>query len=182
MILPILKYPDKKLREKCTPILDFGANFQMQIEDMFETMYAAPGVGLAAIQVGIFQRFLVMDVGIQEGEVIIRQPKVLVNPEIVSSEGEIEWEEGCLSCPELVVPTIRSKKIRVKSLDRFGKNQEFEAEDLMSVCIQHEIDHMNGILIFDQLSRLKQGLYKQKLKKMEKESREETQVKRPVVR
>ncbi|MBF0492113.1 MAG: peptide deformylase [Deltaproteobacteria bacterium] len=181
MLLPILKYPDKKLRERCLPVLDFGSIFQRQIDDMFETMYAAPGVGLAAIQVGIFQRFLVMDVGIQEGEVIVRQPKVIVNPELISSEGEIEWEEGCLSCPELVVPTVRFKKVEVKALDRFGKPQHFFAEDLMSVCIQHEMDHMNGILIFDKLSRLKQDLYKQKLKKMAKEALE-TEAKKTVVR
>ncbi len=178
MLLEILKYPDKRLRNKCLPIKDFGEKFQKQIDDMFETMYAAPGLGLAAIQVGIFQRFLVMDVGINEGQIIKRNPLVLVNPEIVSREGEVEWEEGCLSCPDLIVPMKRSKKIEVHSLDREGKKQILTVEDLMAVCIQHEIDHMNGILIFDSLSRLKQDLYKQKVKKESQES----SAKKPVVR
>ncbi|MBL7685564.1 MAG: peptide deformylase [Deltaproteobacteria bacterium] len=168
MLLEILKYPHKGLRENCSPVEDFGPEFQQQIDDMFETMYAAPGVGLAAIQVGIFKRFLVMDVGINEGEVVVRDPFVLVNPEIISREGEIEWEEGCLSCPDLIVPMIRSQKIEVKFLDRNGKPQNLIAQDLMAVCIQHEIDHMNGILIFDKLSRLKQNLYKQKVSKESK--------------
>ncbi len=163
MLLEILKYPDKRLRTKCEEVKDFGPEFQTQIEDMFETMYAAPGVGLAAIQVGIFQRFLVMDVGINEGEVIHRDPLILVNPVIQARDGKITWEEGCLSCPELTVPVERSQKIEVHALDRHGKPQTLIAEDLMAVCIQHEIDHLDGILIFDKLSRLKQDLYKKDL-------------------
>ncbi|MFO1519452.1 MAG: peptide deformylase [bacterium] len=169
MILDILKYPDKRLREKCPPVKDFGPEFQARVDDMFETMYDAPGVGLAAIQVGIFERFLVMDVGIPEGEVIKRNPMVLVNPEIVEREGEIVWEEGCLSCPDLVVPMNRSKKIEVVSHDRKGKEQRFSAEDLMAVCIQHEIDHLDGILILDKLSRLKLDLYKKQIQKDSKQ-------------
>jgi peptide deformylase len=164
MILEILKYPDKGLREKCSAVEDFGPDFQAQVNNMFETMYLAPGVGLAAIQVGIFKRFLVMDVGINEGQVIRRHPMVLVNPKILSREGEIVWEEGCLSCPDLIVPMTRSKKIEVQFQDRFGEKQTLTAEDLMAVCIQHEIDHLDGILILDKLSRLKLDLYKQKLK------------------
>ena len=163
MILDILKYPDKGLRQKCETVTDFGPDFQAQVNNMFETMYTAPGVGLAAIQVAIFKRFLVMDVGINEGQVIKRNPMVLVNPQIVSREGEIVWEEGCLSCPDLIVPMTRSKKIEVHSLDRFGKEQTMSAEDLVSVCIQHEIDHLDGILILDKLSRLKLDLYKKQL-------------------
>jgi peptide deformylase len=164
MILDILKYPDKRLREKCTLVEEFGPNFQAQVNNMFETMYAAPGVGLAAIQVAIFKRFLVMDVGINEGQVIRRHPLVLVNPKIISQEGEIVWEEGCLSCPDLIVSMARSKKIEVLYQDRFGKEETLVAEDLMSVCVQHEIDHLDGILILDKISRLKLDLYKQKLK------------------
>jgi peptide deformylase len=163
MILDILKYPDKRLRKQCTSVENFGAEFQTLIENMFETMYVAPGIGLAAIQVGTFQRFLVMDIGIPEGQVIKRNPMVLVNPEIISKEGEIVWEEGCLSCPDLVVPVTRSKKIEIHSLDRHGKEQNLTAEDLTAVCIQHEIDHLDGILIVDKMSRLKQDLYKQQL-------------------
>ena len=178
MLLEILTYPDKRLREVCKPVTDFGTAFQKQVEDMFETMYDAPGLGLAAIQVGIFQRFMVMDIGINEGQIVKRNPMVIVNPKIVSREGKIEWEEGCLSCPDLVVPTERSKKIEMEYQDREGKSCKLTAEDLMSVCIQHEIDHLDGILIFDKLSRLKQDLYKQKLKK----EAPDLKPKRPVVR
>ncbi len=179
MILDILKYPDKRLRKVCTLVTDFGQTLQKQIDDMFETMYAAPGLGLAAIQVGIFSRLMVMDVGINEGQIVKRNPLVLVNPQIISEEGEITWEEGCLSCPDLVVPITRSQKIQLESLDRKGKPQNFSAEDLLAVCIQHEIDHLNGILIFDKLSRLKQDLYKQKIKKEAQSTKTPT---RPVVR
>ena len=178
MMLEILKYPDKRLREKCSAVEDFGEALQKQIDDLFETMYAAPGLGLAAIQVGIFKRLLVMDVGTNEGEVVKRTPIVLINPHIVNQEGEIEWEEGCLSCPDLIVPMIRSQKIEVEYQDRNGKNTKLSAEDLSAVCIQHEIDHLNGVLIFDKLSRLKQDLYTQKIKK----EIQETTPKRPVVR
>lgn len=178
MILEILKYPDKRLREVCKEVTDFGPALQKQIEDMFETMYAAPGLGLAAIQVGIFYRFLVMDVGVNEGQVVKRNPLIIVNPKIILKEGNIEWEEGCLSCPDLVVPVERSKKIEVEYQDQKGHKQKIIAEDLMAVCIQHEIDHLDGILIFDKLSRLKQDLYKQKIKK----ETTETKPKRPVVR
>jgi len=178
MILEILTYPDKRLREVCAPVADFGPELQKRIDDMFETMYAAPGLGLAAIQVGIFQRFLVMDVGINEGQIVKRDPLVIVNPKIVSKEGQIEWEEGCLSCPDLVVPVKRSQKIEIEFQDRHGKAGKMSAQDLMAVCIQHEIDHLDGILIFDKLSRLKQDLYKQKLKREAPEGKPQ----RPVVR
>ncbi len=178
MLLKILIYPDKGLREVCKPVTDFGPALQKQINDMFETMYAAPGLGLAAIQVGIFQRFMVMDVGINEGQIVKRNPLVIVNPKIVSKEGKIEWEEGCLSCPDLVVPMQRFKKIELEYQDREGKICKLSTEDLTAVCIQHEIDHLDGILIFDKLSRIKQDLYKQKIKK----ESEEIKPKRPVVR
>lgn len=178
MLLDILTYPDKRLREVCASVSDFGPALQKQIDDMFETMYAAPGLGLAAIQVGIFQRFLVMDVGINEGQIVKRDPLVIVNPKIVAKEGQIEWEEGCLSCPDLVVPVKRSQKIEIEFQDRHGKAGKMDAQDLMAVCIQHEIDHLDGILIFDKLSRLKQDLYKQKLKKEAPEGKP----KRPIVR
>lgn len=178
MLLEILKYPDKRLREVCKPVTDFGPALQKQIENMFETMYAAPGLGLAAIQVAIFQRFMVMDVGINEGQIVKRNPLVIVNPKIISKEEKIEWEEGCLSCPDLVVPVQRSKKIEIEYQDRQGKKEKWMVEDLTAVCIQHEIDHLDGILIFDKLSRLKQDLYKQKIKKESQEHK----AKKPIVR
>ena len=184
MILDILIYPDKRLKTVCTEVTDFGDDFQKTIEDMFETMYAAPGIGLAAIQVGIFKRFLVMDVGIVEGETVHPDPKVLVNPKIVSKSGEIVWEEGCLSCPTLVVPMIRAQTIHIQALDRFGKPQSFEAQDLMAVCIQHEIDHLDGLLIADRLSRLDQEFYTKKLKSLEKQQGRDSEatLRRPIVR
>lgn len=164
MVLEILKYPDKRLRNQCEQVTKFDSEFQSEIEQMFETMYAAPGIGLAAIQVGIFKRFFIMDVGINEGEVIKRNPMVIVNPVILSKEGEIVWEEGCLSCPDLIVPMTRAQKVELEYQDRNGKKEKLTAEDLMAVCIQHEIDHLDGVLIVDQISRLKQDLYKKKLK------------------
>ncbi len=168
MMLDILKYPDKRLRERSAPVKPEEINsvaFQRLLDDMFATMYAAPGVGLAAVQVGVLQRFMVLDVGIPEGELIKRDPKVLINPEFVSKEGEVVWEEGCLSCPDLTVPVKRAQRVVVKGLDREGKPYELTGEDLLAVALQHEVDHMDGILILDKLSRLKQDLYKDKVKK-----------------
>ncbi len=168
MVLDILKYPDKRLRERSQPVKpeEIGSvAFQKLLDDMFATMYAAPGVGLAAVQVGVLQRFMVLDVGIPEGELIKRDPKVLINPEIVSKEGEVIWEEGCLSCPDLTVPVKRAQRVLVKGLDRQGQPYELAGEDLLAVALQHEVDHMDGILILDKLSRLKQDLYKDKVKK-----------------
>jgi len=168
MLLDILKYPDKRLREKSMPLRleEIAApEFQALLDDMFATMYAAPGVGLAAVQIGALKRVMVLDVGIHEGQLIKRDPRVLVNPEFVSKEGELVWEEGCLSCPDLVVPVERAQRVVVRSLDRHGKAQEIVGEDLLAVALQHEVDHMDGILILDKLSRLKQELYRDKLKK-----------------
>lgn len=168
MVLDILKYPDKRLRERSAPVKPEEINsvaFQKLLDDMFATMYAAPGVGLAAVQVGVLRRFMVLDVGIPEGELIKRDPKVLINPEFVSREGEVVWEEGCLSCPDLTVPVKRAQRVVVKGLDREGRPYELSGEDLLAVALQHEVDHMDGILILDKLSRLKQDLYKDKVKK-----------------
>ncbi len=168
MVLEIVKYPDKKLREVSAPLSSDEireAEFQKLINDMFETMYTAPGIGLASVQVGVLKRVMVMDLGIQEGEVVIRDPRVVINPEYLEREGSVVWEEGCLSCPGLVVPVKRFKKVTITSLDREGKPQEIAGEDLLSVAIQHEIDHMDGVLILDQLSRLKRNLYTQKVQK-----------------
>ncbi|KAB2842054.1 peptide deformylase [bacterium] len=168
MVLDILKYPDKRLRERSQPVKPeeiSSVAFQKLLDDMFATMYAAPGVGLAAVQVGVLRRFMVLDVGIPEGELIKRDPKVLINPEFVSKEGEVVWEEGCLSCPDLTVPVKRAQRVVVKGLDREGQPYELAGEDLLAVALQHEVDHMDGILILDKLSRLKQDLYKDKIKK-----------------
>lgn len=168
MVLDILKYPDKRLREVSQPVKPEqirSLEFQKLVDDMFATMYAAPGVGLAAVQVGVLQRFMVLDVGISEGELIKRDPKVLINPEFISKAGEVVWEEGCLSCPDLTVPVKRAQSVVVKGLDREGNPYELSGEDLLAVALQHEVDHMDGVLILDKLSRLKQDLYKDKVKK-----------------
>ncbi|HCU23659.1 MAG TPA: peptide deformylase [Deltaproteobacteria bacterium] len=168
MLLDIVKYPDKRLREKSTPLglEEIAApEFQALLDNMFETMYAAPGVGLAAVQIGVMKRVMVLDVGIPEGQLIKRDPRVLINPEFISQEGEVVWEEGCLSCPDLAVPVQRAQRVVVRSLDRHGKPQESAGENLLAVALQHEVDHMDGILILDKLSRLKQELYRDKLKK-----------------
>lgn len=168
MLLPIVQFPDPKLRTKSLPVrAEEIANpeFQALIRDMFDTMYAAPGVGLAAVQIGVHKRFMVLDIGIGEGELIKRDPKVVVNPEIVLREGEVIWEEGCLSCPDLLVPVKRSLRVTVKALNEKGEPYEISGEDLLAVALQHEIDHMDGVLIVDKLSRLKMNLYRDKLGK-----------------
>jgi len=168
MLLPILKYPDKRLRDKSLPISTeeiITTPFQDLLNHMFETMYAAPGIGLAAVQIGVHKRVMTLDIGIQEGQVIRRDPKVVINPEFIHREGDLVWEEGCLSCPDLVVPVERFQRVIVKALDREGRPFEIRGENLLAVAFQHEVDHMDGILILDKISRLKQELYRDKLKK-----------------
>ena len=168
MPLEILIYPDKRLREVSTPV-EAGEistpEFQKLIDDMFETMHAAPGIGLAAVQVGVLKRFMVLDIGIEEGEVVKRDPRVVINPEFTHQEGEVIWEEGCLSCPELIVPMKRFQKVTIQSLDREGKPHHLTGEDLLAVALQHEVDHMDGKLIIDQISRLKRNMYTEKIRK-----------------
>jgi len=168
MKLDILIYPDKRLSQVSPPVKEGEINtpvFQKLIDDMFETMYAAPGIGLASVQIGVMKRFMVMDIGIEEGEVVKRDPRVVINPEFTHQEGSVIWEEGCLSCPDLIVPMQRFQKVGIRALDREGKPQEIEGEDLLAVAIQHEIDHMDGKLIFDFLSRLKKNMYSEKARK-----------------
>lgn len=168
MILDILKYPNPLLKKKSVPVDHVDKAVQELIENMFETMYDAPGVGLAAPQIGILKRILIIDIGRLEGETRRPDPKAIVNPIIRSREGKIVWEEGCLSLPQLLVPMKRSKKIVVEGLDREGKAVKYLGEDLLAVAFQHEIDHLEGILLVDHLSRLKRDLYKKKLAKHER--------------
>ena len=170
MILPILILGDKRLRTRSEQVkfTEIDANFRKLVDDMFETMYSAPGVGLAAVQVGALKRFMVLDIAYrqnEDGKLKAREPHVIINPEIINSEGEIIWEEGCLSCPELVVPMTRKKKITLKYWDLEGREQQLAGEDLLAVAFQHEIDHMDGKLIVDALSPLKRDLYVKQLKK-----------------
>jgi len=160
MILNILKYPDKKLRTIAKPVLSVDETIKQQVKDMFETMYEAPGIGLAATQVNFHQRIIVIDVSDQCNE-----PICLINPEVIEKSGEIQWEEGCLSVPDYYENVIRANDIKVQAFNQHGKTFELEASEMLSVCIQHEIDHLNGILFVDHLSKLKQKRLKKKTEK-----------------
>ena len=160
MILDILKYPDKRLRTIAKPVVSVDEAIKQQVKDMFETMYEAPGIGLAATQVNFHQRIIVIDVSDQCNE-----PICLINPEIIEKSGEIQWEEGCLSVPDYYENVIRANDIKVQSLNQHGETFEVEASEMLSVCIQHEIDHLDGILFVDHLSKLKQKRLKKKTEK-----------------
>ena len=169
----ILTFPDPRLARKSTPVERVDEETKQLIDDMFETMYVAEGVGLAAPQVGITQRIIVVDCGPREKEdespLSAIEPIAIVNPVVVAKEGKIVWEEGCLSVPGYTDEVERAAKITVEGLDREGQPLTFEADGLLSVCIQHEIDHLEGVLFVDRLSRLKQALVKKKLKKKARE-------------
>ena len=159
----ILYLPDPRLREVSKPISHFDDQLQTLIDDMFETMYAARGVGLAAPQIGINLRLSVIDViGDKKNQLVI------INPEIIAREGEKKFEEGCLSVPGAYDTVIRAEKVTVKALDRTGKPFEIEAEGLLAECLQHEIDHMNGKLFIDMLSPLKKAMARKKLDKFKR--------------
>ena len=160
MILNILKYPDKKLRTIAMPVVSVDETIKQQVKDMFETMYEAPGIGLAATQVNFHQRIIVIDVSEQCNE-----PICLINPEIIEKSGEIQWEEGCLSVPDYYENVIRANDIKVQALNQNGETFELEASEMLSICIQHEIDHLDGILFIDHLSKLKQKRLKKKTEK-----------------
>ena len=163
MILDILKYPDKRLRTIAKPVVNVDETIKQQVKDMFETMYEAPGIGLAATQVNFHQRIIVIDVSEQCNE-----PICLINPEIIEKSGEIQWEEGCLSVPDYYENVIRANDIKVQALNQHGETFDLEASEMLSVCIQHEIDHLNGILFVDHLSKLKQKRLKKKTEKQVK--------------
>jgi peptide deformylase len=160
MILDILKYPDKRLRTIAKPVVSVDETIRQQVKDMFETMYEAPGIGLAATQVNFHQRIIVIDISDQCNE-----PICLINPEVIEKSGEIQWEEGCLSVPDYYENIIRANDIKVQALNQHGETFELEASEMLSVCIQHEIDHLDGILFVDHLSKLKQKRLKKKTEK-----------------
>jgi len=163
-LLPILEFPDPRLRTRATPVTEVDASIRKLIDDMFETMYAAPGIGLAATQVNVHKRVLVVDVSQDRSA-----PLVLINPEIVSREGVEETEEGCLSVPGVYDKVTRAERIKVRTLDRAGKQIEIEADGLLAVCIQHEMDHLEGKLFVDYLSELKRTRIRKKLEKDRKD-------------
>jgi len=160
MILNILKYPDKRLRTIAKPVVSVDETIKQQVKDMFDTMYEASGIGLAATQVNFHKRIIVIDISDQCNE-----PICLINPEIIEKSGEIEWEEGCLSVPDYYENVIRANDVKVKALNQHGETFELEASEMLSVCIQHEIDHLDGILFVDHLSKLKQKRLKKKNEK-----------------
>lgn len=161
-ILTIYKYPEPVLRQKTKTITAFDQELVQLVEDMAETMYDAPGIGLAAPQIGKSLRLVVVDISEKEDE---QEYMTLVNPEIVEKEGSQIDEEGCLSVAELTSKVKRFKKIKVTYQDIEGNPQELETEDRFAVVLQHEIDHLNGVLFLDHLSSLKKNLYKKKVKK-----------------
>ena len=160
-ILTILEFPDERLRKKAVAVKKVDAGVRKFVDDMFETMYEAKGVGLAATQVNVQQRIIVMDVSEDK-----KSPLCLINPEIIQKEGVEETEEGCLSVPGFYEKVKRAANITVRALDKDGKSFEFEADDLLAVCVQHEIDHLEGKLFVDYISPLKRQRIKKKLDKI----------------
>jgi peptide deformylase len=160
----ILEYPDPRLRTRAQPVTQFDAELGRLIDDMFETMYAAPGIGLAATQVDVHKRVVVIDISEERN-----QPLVFINPEILSREGEEVSEEGCLSVPESFAEVKRAAKVRIRAQGRNGEVFERDYDEVLAVCIQHEMDHLEGKLFVDYLSDLKRERIRKKLEKERKE-------------
>jgi len=166
-LLTILHYPDPRLRLCAKPVAAVTAGIRRLATDMLETMYAAPGIGLAATQVGVDQRVIVVDVS-EHGDA----PQVFINPEILSRDGKEKMQEGCLSVPGVFEEVERAERVRVRAQDRDGRSLEFDADGLLAVCIQHEIDHLDGKLFVDYLSELKRQRIRRKLEKEQRDERE----------
>jgi peptide deformylase len=162
-ILNILNYPDERLRIEASPVKNVDGVIARLVGDMFETMYAAPCIGLAATQVNFHQQIIVMDVTENKS-----QPLTFINPEIIVSEGTQALDEGCLSVPGIYEPVERAQQIQVRAIDKQGNPFELEAEGLLAVCIQHEMDHLRGKLFVDYLSQLKRQRIRKKLQKQQK--------------
>ena len=163
-ILEILHYPDPRLRNRAEPVTEVDDQVRQLVGDMLETMYAAPGLGLAAVQVNAAKRVITIDMS-ENGD----QPLILVNPEILVQSGAVETEEGCLSVPGIYEFVTRAEWIRARALGRDGEPFEFEAEDLLAVCVQHEIDHLDGKLFVDYLSQLKRQRIRKKAHKHQRQ-------------
>lgn len=164
-LLPILQYPDARLRKKAVKVEEITDQIRSLVDDMIETMYDDHGVGLAATQVNVHQLIFVVDVSAAHDE-----PQVFINPEIVEHKGTVDSEEGCLSVPGIFNKVQRHKWIKVKALDRDGKPFEIETEQFLALAIQHELDHLNGILFIDRLSPLKKKIAIKKLEKLRKQA------------
>lgn len=163
-LLTILEFPDPRLRTRAQPVTEFGPALKRLVADMFETMYAAPGIGLAATQVDVHRQLLVIDISDTKD-----QPLVLINPRIVAREGSQTYQEGCLSVPGIYDGVERATAVRVRALDEHGAEREIEAEGLLAVCIQHELDHLRGKVFVEYLSPLKRNRIKTKLLKQQRE-------------
>jgi peptide deformylase len=174
-IRPIFETPDPVLRQISKPVETFDDDLRTLVADMFETMYAAPGIGLAAVQVGVPIRLLVIDLQEpeEEGGEPVRDPRVFINPEILwHSDHEVPYTEGCLSVPEQYAEVMRPERIRARWQDAEGKTYEEEIDGLLATCLQHEMDHLNGVLFIDHLSRLKRDMVLKKLAKWRKEQQQ----------
>lgn len=166
--LPIITYPNLLLKKRSQEIENATSELRTFVKDMFDTMYAASGVGLAAVQVAKPERLLVVDVGKMQNkddETHEPHPICLVNPEIISMEGNVLFEEGCLSCPDLHIEVERAERIKLRALDEYGKLIELDANGLLAIALQHEMDHLNGVILVDRLSRLKRDSYRKELTK-----------------
>lgn len=163
-ILEILHHPDPRLRKKATPVAAVDASTRELLDNMLETMYAAKGIGLAATQVNVQQRVVVIDLSEEKNA-----PLFLINAEILHKEGQIEHEEGCLSVPEYYEKVTRAERVKVRALGRDGQSFELEADGLLAVCIQHELDHLDGKLFVDYLSQLKQQRVRKKMEKLNRQ-------------
>lgn len=164
-IRAICKYPDPVLRQKTESVKSIDSSIQQLIDDMVDTMHAAPGVGLAANQVGVPLRIAVIDLSSQEGKKRRHELIVLINPEMIAEAGSIIEEEGCLSIPEFTEKVKRASKVRVRAQGRDGKPFEIEAEGLLAKALQHEMDHLNGLLFIDRLSSLKKDIFRRRYRK-----------------
>ncbi|NQW09603.1 MAG: peptide deformylase [Alphaproteobacteria bacterium] len=165
-LLPIIWAPDPVLKAKCASVPDVDDELRRLMDDMLATMYAAPGVGLAAPQVGVLKRLIVIDVSDKDKP---RSPLQLVNPTIVAVSDELQiYEEGCLSLPDLFADVERPRAVTVAYLDRDGEERKIDAEDVLAVCLQHEIDHLDGVLFTDHLSALKRNMFMKKMVKAKK--------------
>ncbi|MCX8575111.1 MULTISPECIES: peptide deformylase [unclassified Gilliamella] len=163
-ILPVLRFPDERLRKVAKPVTAFTPELQTIIDNMIETMYEHNGIGLAATQVNVHEQIIVIDVTEDRSNVY-----VIINPEVISQEGETGIEEGCLSIPDCRGFVPRAEKIKIKALDRNGNPYQIDADELLAICIQHEMDHLKGKLFVDYLSPLKRQRIEQKMKKMARE-------------
>ena len=171
-LLPIVEVPDPRLRQISSPVEKVDDELRQLVADMFETMYDAPGIGLAAIQVGVPKRVLVIDLQEpeEEGDEPVKDPRVFINPEILThSDQDVPYTEGCLSIPDQYADVDRPDRIRARWLDEHGTAHEEDIEGLLAVCLQHEMDHLEGVLFIDHLSRLKREMVLKKLAKMRKE-------------